>query len=321
MPKAKTKREKEMDRLEALAEEIGEAGAADDANVSDMRKAANEMLEGFKDAVGEVLAMVKGSRGEAPPDEDDEPPARGSRNNRGAPPDDDDDDRQERPPARGSRPQSRNDEPDDEDEDNDSGFRDMRQGRRGEVEDEDVFVDTEKLLRNLDAMTRRDNRAIRRLQSTFERMTKAVERSNQLAEQNLLTQAKFAAPMMKSVAALGDAIAEIPQASIVQGRHIRSVSPFGRLTPDDGGHQAPTHAAGAGRRTGAPKNATELPDAQRLGRLGNMDEISAKRTMLKAVGKGAISSDELALFDQVGVFHADAAVHLAKIAEIEKQIG
>lgn len=204
--------------LERLADEIGNSGAQADTNPSEMRKAMTEVSAGFRTAMLDVVAMLKGG----PPEPDAAPPpAAGAPPAGGAPPA-----KPQAPPAKPQAPPADEEPPDDN-----AGYDDMALA----VPDEG-WVDVEGLLKTLEAEQRVTKARHTVLERQIIAMRKAQERTNAILEQLALTQIATTAPLAKGLQSLGDAMTAIPQASVVGSRPSASqVGRFGGQKPEPTG--------------------------------------------------------------------------------------
>lgn len=263
---------KAIEDLERLANEIGEAGAKDDIATGEILTGFQQMTKGISDAIGSVVTMLKAAppppaKGPppAPPgggdqepdnDEDDEPGAQAGQT---PPP----------APARRGKPQPK--------QDPDAGYQDMQMGGEGEE-----FLDVEELIR--------DNVAeLKRGRQDRARMLKAIEDQNALLRQVLETQIATTAPLAKGIAAVGQALVQLPGGSIVPSAKV----------------------------AGGPN---PFFDTKAAGRIGALDARARGVVMVKALQKGVVSDLDVARFNATGSFTPDAEANKTVVAAVEALI-
>lgn len=207
-------KKKQIQDFERLAEEIGEAGKQQDAQLSDMRKAFAEGAKGFADAIGSVVAMVKG--GKPPPQVAQETaPADGDHDDDVR--DDEDGEGRDTPPpapARRARPPA----------DPDAGHTDMQMG-----DDGDEFLDAGQLVKDTLAELRAARAERARSAANNERMEKAIAETHRLLHGVLAAQVQTTSPLFKGLAAIGEQMSNIPGPSVLGGArpHANEVGRFG----------------------------------------------------------------------------------------------
>lgn len=275
-----------VDGINALADEIGAAGARADLEHSAFKGVLNEFVTGMRDTV----TMLKGMAAPPPAEEDDPnaadtpPPAPPRKAKPGtAPP-------QGQAPGGGGpgtpAPRKKPDEPDD------AGYPDsMTLGTDGA----DQFLNVEPLIKRMDAHLSANEGKSVIAENTREirKLRKAVEAQNSLFARLLETQIATTAPLMKGMVALREDLGKIPGPSPMQGRIPRgALERFGGRAPD-----------------AAPPVVT--------GKLAGKNPGELKMVLAKAVQARVIDDADVAIFQQTGRFDVDEATNTRVLSQVE----